>query len=234
MEIIKVIFPALLAAFAAIIVAIIGAYFALKNIKTNNVINARINWLNQLKGYIADFISKQFTLLRITDELSTLTTAQLDPKETEVDNLNKRIMTKFDEYHYLTSELNKIQTLIFLNLNSDEKLHAKLETVVKDSQGIKSKIEEVLNALLENTKNQYHLHINQNKVSEKLVKEKIDIDRVLYKERLNFNSNANYILDISKTVIKIEWEKCKSGHITPWRKSKLRSLEFNKYIKSLG
>ncbi len=35
MEIIKVIFPALLAAFAAIIVAIIGAYFALKNIKTN-------------------------------------------------------------------------------------------------------------------------------------------------------------------------------------------------------
>ena len=110
-----------------LIIASIGALTALHQIRSNNITNARIRWLENFKYLLSDFVS-ECTALIIEDGVSKAFNEKGDEYINEV---AKSYYTKIIERvvdHLKVIESN--HDLIKLNLNPKEKLHIKFERVL--------------------------------------------------------------------------------------------------------
>ena len=111
-----------------ILVVFIAGAFALHQIRSNNITNARIKWLENLKQIISDFFSEcailqlKWGLLQRIDEESKLTTT------------NQNIQSFYDKINdSIIDNLKIIESkhdLIKLNLNPKENLHLKFENIL--------------------------------------------------------------------------------------------------------
>ncbi len=109
-----------------VLVVFIAGFFALYQIKTNNITNARLKWLEGLKLLIAEFFS-EVTDLMLKDALSrAIDLRRQDDPKNEKNNL---------DYEKLNFEIagklhiiNLKHDLIKLNLNLKEPLHQRFES----------------------------------------------------------------------------------------------------------
>lgn len=112
-----------------LLVATLAGFFALFQIRANNITNARIKWLENLKQVLTDFITES-TIFQLKEGIS---------KGIEQSNQNDKLpeSTKLylNKINESTIEHLKIieckYNLIILNLNPKEKSHQKLENLLE-------------------------------------------------------------------------------------------------------
>ncbi len=108
-----------------LLVVILAGIFALFQIRSNNITNARIKWLENLKQLVADFLS-ELTILQLKESMSKAINLRGEteriPQEA-ADFSSKLSQSIIDHLKFI--ELK--HDLIKLNLNPKEILHKKLE-----------------------------------------------------------------------------------------------------------
>jgi uncharacterized protein YneR len=113
-----------------LLVVTVAGFFALSQIKSNNITNARIKWLENLKQVLTDFISESSSF-QLKEGVS-IGIAKNNPKE-EISVYAQSFLNKITES---TIEHLKIieckHDLIKLNLNPKEILHQKLEILLDE------------------------------------------------------------------------------------------------------
>lgn len=111
-----------------LLTAILAGIFALSQIRSNNITNARIKWLENLKQLLTEFLS-ECMVLQLSEGLKK-GLAEKNPNEPVSDSmktyLNKINESTFDKLKIIESKHN----LIKLNLNPKEELHQKLEKLL--------------------------------------------------------------------------------------------------------
>jgi hypothetical protein len=162
-----------------LLIALVTAIVALFQIKSNNVTQSRIHWIDELRKALSEFLSiMKFIPLRIaniTNDISQLDKNSLNFKEASEKFINEgyqEIELKYVKASQLLSQIN-------LSLNDDEKKHSELikklkEYLEKAGKAIKTKTIEELNAL------------------------------------------ENDCINLSKGILKEEWEKAKRVKISYW------------------
>jgi hypothetical protein len=120
-----------------LIIALIGGLTALYQIRSNNITNARIRWLENFKHLLSEFVS-ECTALIIEDGVSK----SFNEKQEEViSEMAKSYYGKIIERtvdHLKVIESN--HDLIKLNLNPKEELHIKFEKVLDAYMGYVNKL----------------------------------------------------------------------------------------------
>jgi hypothetical protein len=113
-----------------LLVASLAGFFALWQIRSNNITNARIKWLENLKQILTDFISES-TVFQLKEGVNK----GLDERkqiakisETAQAYLDKITESIFEHLKIIESKHN----LIKLNLNPKESLHKKLEVLLDE------------------------------------------------------------------------------------------------------
>jgi hypothetical protein len=111
-----------------LIVAFTAGGFALRQIRSNNITNARIKWLDNLKQILTDFFSecailqlKQGLIIGIDEQYQT------SPMEDSIRSYYSRIAESTFEHLKLVSSK---YDLIKFNLSPKEALHLKLEKLL--------------------------------------------------------------------------------------------------------
>lgn len=108
-----------------LVVVMVAGFFALAQIKSNNITNARIKWLENLKQVLTDFISESSSF-QLKEGVS-IGIAKNNP-DIEISAFAQSFLNKITE-----STIEHLKTiackhdLIKLNLNPKEILHQKLE-----------------------------------------------------------------------------------------------------------
>lgn len=108
-----------------LVVVMVAGFFALAQIKSNNITNARIKWLENLKQVLTDFISESSSF-QLKEGVS-IGIAKNNPNK-EISAFAQSFLNKITE-----STIEHLKTiackhdLIKLNLNPKEILHQKLE-----------------------------------------------------------------------------------------------------------
>jgi hypothetical protein len=112
-----------------IFVVFIAGFFALHQIKANNITNARIKWLDNLKLLVADFFSEATGLL-----MKEGVSRSLDLRRKYEPNKEQHQLD-YDKMNYSVMEhLQAVElkySLIKLNLNPKEKLHINFEEILE-------------------------------------------------------------------------------------------------------
>lgn len=113
-------------AFLPLIVALVVALFALVQMRSNNIMQARIKWIEELKGNISNFMSIMnsinIELINMREEINSLSQNAVN---FEIDK--RQLVDKHYENIYKNREkVDKYLTLIELSLDSTIKLHVKL------------------------------------------------------------------------------------------------------------
>lgn len=110
-----------------LLIAFIAGFFALHQIKSNNITNARIKWLKAFKQIITDFFSES-SVIQIKEGVvkGISKNENLDDRLQQInDNLT---ISYFEHLRAITSKYY----LIKLNLNPKENLHQKLEVFLDE------------------------------------------------------------------------------------------------------
>jgi chromosome segregation ATPase len=214
---------------------LLSAYYALKNIRTNNIINARLDWGKNLKELIAEFVTVGFSLVKIDKEISALKIPALDPKPDQVEKLNEDFRIHFEKYEEQKNKLIKTKSLLHLNLNSNEDLHKNLETQLNRFSEIIDKIQEQLELLGNNLRKSYLAYKEGNfeNEKEKLQEEQQRIELQILELENKLYLVSDSVINLSKSILKIEWEITKAGRITTKSKKELREIEINSLLKNL-
>jgi len=113
-----------------LLVASLAGTFALWQIRSNNITNARIKWLENLKQVLTDFISES-TIFQLKEGVSkgiVVKSQIVGLSETEHSYLNKITESTPEHLKIIESKHN----LIKLNLNPKESLHQKLEALLDE------------------------------------------------------------------------------------------------------
>jgi hypothetical protein len=113
-----------------LLVVTVAGFFALSQIKSNNITNARIKWLENLKQVLTDFISESSSF-QFKEGIS-IGISKNNPKaeisEYAQSFLNKITESTIDHLKIIESK----HDLIKLNLNPKEILHQKLEILLDE------------------------------------------------------------------------------------------------------
>ena len=113
-----------------LLVVTVAGFFALSQIKSNNITNARIKWLENLKQVLTDFISESSSF-QFKEGIS-VGISKNNPKaeisEYAQSFLNKITESTIDHLKIIESK----HDLIKLNLNPKEILHQKLEILLDE------------------------------------------------------------------------------------------------------
>ncbi len=123
-----------------LLVTIVAGIFALSQIKSNNITNARIKWLENLKQVLTDFLS-ECTILQLKEGVSKgiYEKGQKTPvSDNTLAYLNKINESTIEHLKIIESK----HDLIKLNLNPKEILHQKLEKLLDDYMELFNKIPE--------------------------------------------------------------------------------------------
>lgn len=114
--------------------AIVTGFFALKQIRSNNITNARIKWLDNLKTLIADFFAECDTLTyKEVASFGVNERRKLDPKNETAQKLHDDLSLELiDALRIIAIK----HDLIKLNLNPKEPLHIKFEKLLDGYMGI--------------------------------------------------------------------------------------------------
>lgn len=111
--------------FIPIFAVIIAGLFALFQIRSNNITNARLRWLENFKQLITDFIA-EITSIQLKEGI----TKNISGTEFEAQFFKDFNIKMIESYlDHLKSIQNKL-TLIKLNLNPKEELHLKLNDYI--------------------------------------------------------------------------------------------------------
>lgn len=121
-----------------LLAAFVAGTFALLQIRSNNITNARIKWLEDLKLVLADFFS-ECTTLQLKQGV-----AKGAREEQMKDKINENVVTYLNKLHESIIEHLKIidakHDLLKLNLNPKEALHNKMEKFLDDYMNLFNKI----------------------------------------------------------------------------------------------
>jgi hypothetical protein len=121
-----------------LLVASLTGVFALLQIRSNNITNARIKWLENLKQVLTDFISES-TIFQLKEGVSRgieQSSQLIKPSENTQVYLNKINESIIEHLKIIESKYN----LIILNLNPKENLHKKLETLLDEYMNLFNQI----------------------------------------------------------------------------------------------
>jgi hypothetical protein len=113
-----------------LLVTTVAGIFALSQIRSNNITNSRIKWLENLKQVLTDFISES-TILQLKEGVSkgiAVSSQIVKVSETTQAYLDKINESTLEHLKVIESKHN----LIKLNLNPKESLHQKLEALLDD------------------------------------------------------------------------------------------------------
>ncbi|MBP4143236.1 hypothetical protein J3S90_15655 [Flavobacterium sp. P4023] len=112
-----------------LLVVTLAGIFALSQIRSNNITNARIKWLENLKQMLTDFIMES-TVFQLKEGVSK-GIEEIKQKDKISEDaklfLNKINDSTFEHLKIIDCKYN----LILLNLNPKEKLHQKLENLLE-------------------------------------------------------------------------------------------------------
>lgn len=111
-----------------LIATLIAGIFALSQIRANNITNARIRWLENLKNLVTDFLAESKTLQLKRGVNKGILNRGVGEKmpEAVTQSLNKINESVFDHLKLIEAK----HDLIKLNLNPKETLHLKLEELL--------------------------------------------------------------------------------------------------------
>lgn len=121
-----------------LLATLVAGIFALSQIRSNNITNARIKWLENLKQVLTDFLSECF-ILQMKEGLSKGINERGEKAkipETSMAYLNKINESTIEHLRIIESK----HDLIKLNLNPKEDLHQKLETLLDNYMDLFNKI----------------------------------------------------------------------------------------------
>src|SRR4051812_4807353 len=114
-----------------LIIVFVAGSLALHQIRVNNITNARIKWLDNLKQLISEFFSEAATIL-----LKEGLVVEIDRKRAEKKDLLNYVESFSDEMRKsIVGHLKVIgikHNLILLNLNPKEEIHMKFEQLLED------------------------------------------------------------------------------------------------------
>jgi hypothetical protein len=113
-----------------LLVVTVAGFFALSQIKSNNITNARIKWLENLKQVLTDFISESSSF-QFKEGISigiSKNNPKAETSEYAQSFLNKITESTIDHLKIIESK----HDLIKLNLNPKEILHQKLEILLDE------------------------------------------------------------------------------------------------------
>jgi hypothetical protein len=121
-----------------VIVAFLAGSFALHQIRSNNITNARIKWLENLKQLVTDFFS-ECAVLQMKEGVSRGIN-----ERREIDPTNENAQSYYDRINESIIDHLKIieskHDLIKLNLNPKEDLHLKFENILDNYMDFFNKI----------------------------------------------------------------------------------------------
>ena len=121
-----------------LIIAFIAGWFALKQIRLNNITNSRIKWLDTLKHTIADYIAEVTSLSMKIGVLEHVQQAN------SLGNFSKKADELADEFvKDKVPQLQRIQLkydLIKLNLNPREDIHLRMEGILERHMNLLNKL----------------------------------------------------------------------------------------------
>ncbi|HTN21186.1 MAG TPA: hypothetical protein VL125_11955 [Pelobium sp.] len=113
-----------------LLIALLTGGFALVQIRSNNITNSRIRWLENLKHLVSDF-SAECAILQMKEGISMGVNERRKSNPT-----NKDIQSQYDRINESTVDvLRNIElkyNLIILNLNPLEDLHQQFEKILED------------------------------------------------------------------------------------------------------
>lgn len=119
-------------------VAFIAGFFALAQIKANNITNARIRWLENFRTLISDFFAEcTIVLMKKGIEKGIEEESRITEKTESIKAFLNRINESKIEHLRV---VNLKYDLIRMNLNPKEKLHRKFELLLSDYIGLFNKI----------------------------------------------------------------------------------------------
>lgn len=121
-----------------LIIAFIAGSYALHQIRSNNITNARIKWLDNLKTLISDFFSECADLIikeNISNEINERRKSEPinERMEAQLNRINESLLDHF-------KMINSKHDLIKLNLNPKEELHQKFESLFDAYMALLNKI----------------------------------------------------------------------------------------------
>ena len=164
-----------------IFVVFIAGFFALHQIRSNNITNARIKWLDNLKLSVADFFSEATGLLMKEGVARAINLRRQNEPNKEQHQLDYDKMNYSVMEHLQTIELK--YSLLKLNLNPKEKLHMNFEKLLESFM-------DLINKTPDTSDSEYSS---------------------LLKEITICN---NKLIEISRYIIKLEWERTKRSYIS--------------------
>jgi hypothetical protein len=121
-----------------LLATLIAGIFALFQIRSNNITNARIKWLENLRRIFTEFLS-ECMILQFEEGLAKQITAQ--DASTKVGDSTLAYLNKINEsYLEHLKIIDSKYHLIKLNLNPKEDLHQKLESLLDNYMRLLNKI----------------------------------------------------------------------------------------------
>lgn len=124
-----------------LLIALLTGGFALVQIRSNNITNSRIRWLENLKQLVSDFFA-ECAILQIKEGISIGINERRKLSPTD-----KEIQLQYDKINESTVEvLRNIElkyNLIILNLNPLEDLHQQFEKILEDYMDLFNQIPKI-------------------------------------------------------------------------------------------
>lgn len=164
--------------------AFLAAYYAIKQVRVNNIINARIAWLGILKENIALFISlginynnTRIDLVHTRDQIQN---PNLNNNGELLEYNRVKLKTLIEKENELLNLMVKTLATVILNLNPNEILHKNLEK----------------------TGNGFIKYLREKNYTNTTVVED------------DYQKYIDDLFNLSKAILKEEWEIAKSGKIS--------------------
>lgn len=128
-----------------LLIALLTGGFALVQIRSNNITNSRIRWLENLKQLVSDF-SAECAILQMKEGMSMAINERRRSNPTDKD-----IQQHYDRINESTVDvLRNIElkyNLIILNLNPLEDLHQQFEKILEDYMDLFNQIPKIKTAV---------------------------------------------------------------------------------------
>lgn len=113
--------------FLTILVALIAAFIALYQVKSNNISNARIAWMENLREVLSElcvaFSDSRLTFINMGERIKQA--RKISPEA--ADNV---LEENYDKFIQSLHKVNKLSNKVFLYLDSDNKTHQELEMII--------------------------------------------------------------------------------------------------------
>ncbi len=117
-----------------LIVALVAGIFALSQVKSNNITNARLKWLEQFKQIITEFLAES-TMIQLKEGVTSITGSDADKQYFR--DLNNKLIDSY--YEHLRNIQAKL-ILIKLNLNPKEEIHIIFMKTIDDYMKLFNKL----------------------------------------------------------------------------------------------